>query len=135
MITYHTQSLDHNSSPAPLLLTSWLLLATVLLVSMVKPNNKQSLLVQYTISLYSIIPYTATHMRGKTFAVYHSIFPQIVALSIGNISLQTCYSKIVSANNYFPLETRKFSSSKVLLIPFLNTYNNIYPNKENLRMS
>ena len=65
MITYHTQLHDRNNSPTPLLLTSWLLLATVLLVSMVTPNNKQLLLVQYTISLYSIMPYRATQMRGK----------------------------------------------------------------------
>ena len=36
--------------------------------------------------------------KGKTSAVFHSIvniFPRIIALSIGNISLQ--------ANNHFPL--------------------------------
>ena len=42
---YHTQSHDHNNSPIPLPLTSWLPLTTVLFVSMVTPNNKQSLLV------------------------------------------------------------------------------------------
>ena len=84
----HTRSHDHNNSPTPLLLTSWLLLATVLLVSMVTPNNKQLLLVQYTILLYSIMPYTAEHMRGRTFANWIvNLFPQTVALSIGNISL------------------------------------------------
>ena len=51
----HTRSHDHNNSPSPLLLTGWLLLTTVLLVSMVTPNNKQSLLVQYTILLHSVI--------------------------------------------------------------------------------
>ena len=61
--------------------------------------------------IYSLdwIPYMAKHSRGKTFAVFMvfysiaNVFPQIMALSIGNVSLQACYHKSFPANNNFPL--------------------------------
>ena len=42
------------------------------------------------------IPYTAKCLRGKTFAVFAvfhlimNVFPRIMALLIGNVSLQAC---------------------------------------------
>ena len=53
--------------------------------------------------------------RGKTFAVFvvfHSIvnvFPQIMALSIGNVSLQACYRESFSCEWQFYTPTVKVS--------------------------
>ena len=63
---------------------------------------------EYTYVLYTI-PYTAKCLRGKTFtviAVFHliaNVFPRIMALLIGNVSLQACYRESFPANNHFPL--------------------------------
>ena len=54
---------------------------------------------------YEMLPYMAKRLRGKTSVVFHSIvnlFPRIMALSIGNTSLQACYRESLSANNHFP---------------------------------
>ena len=43
----------------------------------------------------------------KTFVVFHStknIFLRVMALSISSISLQKCYYKSFTANNYFPFK-------------------------------
>ena len=45
------------------------------------------------------------------FTVFHStanLFPQIIALSIGNISLQQCYSKGVTVNSLPTQNTKVF---------------------------
>ena len=63
----------------------------------------------YIIHAYMYTPYMAKCSRGKTFVVFmvfHSIanlFPQIMALSIGNTSLQACYSESFPVNNRFAL--------------------------------
>ena len=46
----------------------------------------------------------AKHSRGETFTVIHSIanvFRQIMALSIGNVSLQACYCERFPVNAKF----------------------------------
>ena len=55
-----------------------------------------------------VLPYTiySETFKGENFAVFHSIanlFPQIMSLSISNISLQACYRESFPANNHFPL--------------------------------
>ena len=58
---------------------------------------------------------------GETFmvfAVFYStvnLFLQIMALSISNNSLQSCYSESFTANNYFPLKMQNFSPADVFL--------------------
>ena len=58
---------------------------------------------------------------------FHSItnlFPQLLALSISNISLQNCYSESFTANSYFLLKMQTFSPADVF--PFTVTVlNNI----------
>ena len=44
------------------------------------------------------------NVQEETFAVFHSIanvFPQIMALSIGNVSLQVCYHESFPVNGNF----------------------------------
>ena len=46
----------------------------------------------------------AKHLRGETFMAFHSIvnvFPRLMALSIGNVSLQACYHESFPANGNF----------------------------------
>ena len=53
------------------------------------------------------IPYMAKYLREiSRFLWFYSIanlFPQNVAVSIDNVSLQGCYRKSFPANNHFPL--------------------------------
>ena len=70
------QKPDHNNSPAVSQLTSWLLLTTALLVSMVIPNNKQSLLVQYT----TITTHTCQVAMFKVQSYTHMLLTPIILL-------------------------------------------------------
>ena len=62
------------------------------------------------------IPYTAKLPQGKTIAFFvvslnhKSLFLQIMALTIGNISLQKYYSKTFTVNSLSPLLNMKVSS-------------------------
>ena len=56
------------------------------------------------------------NIQEENFHSFHSttnLLPQIMALSISNISLQNCYSKSFTANSYFLLKKRKFSHTDV----------------------
>ena len=69
---------------------------------------------------YTIIPYTlyVKELKGKLlwFSQAQSLlFPWVKALSINNISLQSCYHKTFPANSNFPIQTLKLSPLKVLL--------------------
>ena len=66
-------------------------------------------------------PYTAKYPQGITFGGFHSItnlFLRIMALSIGNISLQGCYSKCFTTNSHFPLKTHKVSPTYIFWIQY-----------------
>ena len=75
---------------------------------------------------------TVTYMYsiyGKTFTVFHSIanlFLQNMALSIGNISLQKCYSESFTMKSHFPIKTQKFPPTDVLLYAHIWLKVNIY---------
>ena len=63
-------------------------------------------------------------MAFVEFHLITNIFPQLLALSIGNISLQNCYSESFTTNSYFLLKMQKFSPTDVF--PFTATVlNNI----------
>ena len=49
---------------------------------------------------------------GKNYSTAN-LFPQIMALSISNLSLKNCYSEIFTVNSYFPLKMQKFSPADV----------------------
>ena len=69
---------------------------------------------------------------GKSFSafmVYHSIsnlFLQIMALWMGNVSLQQCFSKTVTTNSHILLKTQKFSPTDVFLYALIFMYMCIY---------
>ena len=43
-----------------------------------------------------------------------NLFLQIMALLIGNISLQRCYNESFTMNSHFPLKIQNFSSANAL---------------------
>ena len=72
-------------------------------------------------SWFSLVHKLVTAL-GKNFHIFHGfshsiayLFLWIMALSIGNISLQKCQNKSFSANSNFPPKTQKLSPAEVVL--------------------
>ena len=66
-------------------------------------------------SFYRIREMSAGENFGTVFTAFHStanLFPQIMVLSISNISLQNCYNESCTTNSYFPLKMQKVFSCR-----------------------